>query len=378
MRPIPFVFGRLAVEADFTNRKQEIALVKSNFRMLVNTIIISPRRWGKTSLVNRVSEILEKEEPGLKICHIDLYNVRDESDFYLALAKEVFKSDLIQMGGDGAKCIKIPFPPHPSYYISTRPAKRISFGIGCEELKKNPDDILDLAESIAIEKKINIIICVDDFQNIAEFGEPLAFQKKLRSHWQRHSHVAYCLSGSKRHMFLDVFTNSSMPFYKFGQIIFLEKISHENWISFIRERFRETGKQIGEKEASMIASLSDNHPFYVQQLAQQTWLRTERICTPEIITESHHSLINQMSLLYMGITEGLSIPQLGLLKACLAGEKQISSQATLKKYRMGTSGNVSRMKKSLADRDILDVQGDAIVFQDPGYAYWLKECYFKM
>jgi hypothetical protein len=45
---------------------------------------------------------------------------------------------------------------------------------------------------------------------------------------------------------------------------------------------------------------------------------------------------------------------------------------------MGTSGNVSRMKKSLADRDILDVQGDAIVFQDPGYAYWLKECYFKM
>lgn len=160
--------------------------------------------------------------------------------------------------------------------------------------------------------------------------------------------------------------------------MFLEKISHENWISFIRERFQTTGKQIGEKEASMVASLSDNHPFYVQQLAQQTWLRTEKIGTSEIITDSHRSLIDQMSLLFMGITEGLSISQLGLLRACLAGEKQLSSQATLKKYRMGTSGNVSRLKKSLADRDILDFQGDVIVFQDPGYAYWLKECYFRM
>jgi hypothetical protein len=378
MRPIPFVFGRLAVEADFTNRRQEITLLKSNFRMLVNTIIISPRRWGKTSLVNRVSETLEKEEPGLKICHIDLFNVRDESDFYLALAKEVLKvtsSKWEEMAQNASKFLSRLIP---RITLSPDQQNEISFGIGWEELKKNPNDILDLAESIAIEKKINMVICVDEFQNIAEFGEPLAFQKKLRAHWQRHNHVAYCLFGSKRHMFLDVFTNSSMPFYKFGQIIFLEKISHENWISFIRERFRETGKQIGEKEASMIASLSDNHPFYVQQLAQQTWLRTERICTPEIITESHHSLIDQMSLLFMGITEGLSISQLGLLRACLAGEKQLSSQATLKKYRMGTSGNVSRLKKSLADRDILDFQGDAIVFQDPGYAYWLKECYFKM
>lgn len=179
MRPIPFVFGRLAVEADFTNRKQEIALVKSNFRMLVNTIIISPRRWGKTSLVNRVSEILEKEEPGLKICHIDLYNVRDESDFYLALAKEVLKvtsSKWEEMAQNASKFLSRLIP---RITLAPDQQNEISFGIGCEELKKNPDDILDLAESIAIEKKINIIICVDDFQNIAEFGGFPGFPEKV-------------------------------------------------------------------------------------------------------------------------------------------------------------------------------------------------------
>lgn len=48
--------------------------------------------------------------------------------------------------------------------------------------------------------------------------------KHLRSHWQRHGHVAYCLYGSKRHMMLEVFTNPSMPFYKFGNLMFLKKI----------------------------------------------------------------------------------------------------------------------------------------------------------
>ena len=81
----------------------------------------------------------------------------------------------------------------------------LSFGIGLEELKRNPDDILDLAEALAVSKNIRLIICIDEFQNVANFGNSLVFQKKLRAHWQRHSHVAYCLSGSKRHMLMDVF-----------------------------------------------------------------------------------------------------------------------------------------------------------------------------
>jgi len=378
MRPIPFVFGRVAVEADFTNRKQEINLLKSNFRMLVNTIIISPRRWGKTSLVNKVSEELEKEEPGLKICHVDLYNIREEADFYLALAREILKVTSTKWEDMAQNALKFLSRLVPRITLSPDQQNEISFGIGWEELKKNPDDILELAESIAIEKKIKIVVCIDEFQNVAEFGQPLAFQKKLRSHWQRHNHVSYCLFGSKRHMFLDVFTNSSMPFYKFGQIIFLEKISHNDWVSFIRNRFQETGKQIGAAEASAIALLSENHPFYVQQLAQQAWLRTEVVCTSEIITEAHHSLIDQLSLLFTGITESLSNMQVGLLHALLSGEKRLSSQSNLQTYRLGTSGNVTRLKKSLADRDILDVRGEVLAFQDPLYAWWLRTYYFKI
>lgn len=378
MELVPFVFGRVAVKADFTNRKQEIGRLKDNFRMLVNTVIISPRRWGKTSLVYRASEEMRKVEPGLKICQIDLFNIRDEADFYLSLAREVLQATSSKWEEMAQSAMKFLSRLIPRMTFSPDQQNEISFGIGWEELKKNPDDVLDLAEAIALEKKIRIVVCIDEFQNIAEFAQPLAFQKKLRSHWQKHTQVAYCLFGSKRHMFLDVFTHSSMPFYNFGQIIYLDKISREDWVSFIIERFRETGKQIGDREAAMIALLADNHPYYVQQLAQQAWLRTAKRCGREIVTAAHRSLTEQLSLLFTNLTESLSISQLGLLKALLSGEKQLSSQASLKKYRLGTSGNVSRLKKSLIDKDILDLQGDNLTFQDPVYSWWLKEYYFKI
>jgi hypothetical protein len=169
--------------------------------------------------------------------------------------------------------------------ISFSPDKQsnISFSIGWEQLQKSPDDILNLAENIAIKKDLNIIICIDEFQNIALFEHPDTFQRKLRAHWQTHQKTAYCLYGSKQHMLLDVFSNYAMPFYKFGDIMFLEKIPTADWVSFIQKRFTDTKKEISPAEAERIAVLADNHSYYVQQLAQQVWFRTGKRSTPEIV-----------------------------------------------------------------------------------------------
>lgn len=378
MKSIPFVFGRLATLSNFTDREKEIEVLTSNFKMLVNTIIISPRRWGKTSLVAKATELLVSADPALKICNIDLFNIRTEEDFYIALAKEVLKStsskweeSLLLARTFLARLIpRVTFAPDQH--------SEISFGIGWEELKKNPDEILDLAEAIAEENGLRMVICIDEFQNVADFNNPVAFQKKLRSHWQRHEHVCYCLFGSKRHMLLEVFANASMPFYKFGHLMFLQKISSQKWEEFIIQHFDDTGKNILQKEAALIASLADNHPYYVQQLAQQTWLRTNHTCNEAIVTEAHETLVSQLSLLFINVTETLTITQLGFLKAVLASEKQLSAQSTLKKYHLGTSGNVSRIKQALLSREIIDIESDTVVFQDPIYAYWLKNMYFKM
>ena len=69
------------------------------------------------------------------------------------------------------------------------------------------DEILDLPQNIAKERHKRVVVCIDEFQNICEFDNTLDFQKKLRSHWQKHTSVCYCLYGSKRHMLLDIFGN---------------------------------------------------------------------------------------------------------------------------------------------------------------------------
>ena len=279
----PFVFGKIATDQNFTDRRVETERLLQNFSSLTNTIIISPRRWGKSSLVTHAAKQLLMSEENVKLCMIDLFNVREEEGFYTLLAKEVLTavSSKWEEIAVNAKNFLARLIPRISFTADVE--SELSFGIGLEELKRNPDDILDLAEALAVSKNIRLIICIDEFQNVANFGDSLAFQKKLRAHWQRHTRVAYCLFGSKRHMLMDVFANVSMPFYKFGDLMFLQKIETEEWIPFIRQKFQMTDKVIERDEIQLLVELVDKHPYYVQQLAQQVWLRTEKFVVPSIV-----------------------------------------------------------------------------------------------
>jgi len=222
-----------------------------------------------------------------------------------------------------------------------------------------------LPETIAKVKKIGVIVCIDEFQSIGDFSESLAFQRKLRSHWQHHHNVAYCLYGSKRSMLLDIFSNSAMPFYKFGDIMFLQKISNQKWGEFIKKRFEDTGKKISVEQAEYLAEIVDNHSYYVQQLAQQAWLRTKISCSKEIIDESLQSIKNQLSLLFVGQIETLTTTQINFLKAVIDGETAFSSQENLKKYRLGSSANLKKIKTTLISREIIDVTFQTVNILDP-------------
>ncbi len=374
----PFVFGKIAKNENFTDREKETVQLTTNFTSLINTIIISPRRWGKSSLVSKAAETALNQKSSLRICTVDLFNVRNEEEFYTLLAMAVLKSasSRWEEAVDAAKRFFRKLVP--KIILSPDPQSEFSLDFDWKELRQNPDEILDLAEKLATEKKLSMVVCIDEFQNMAGFDNPLLFQKRLRSHWQQHQYVSYCLYGSKRHMMLDVFTNPSMPFFKFGELLFLEKIDTESWITFIAERFSATGKKITATQAEIIVRLADNHPYYVQQLSQQVWLRTIHSCTDETVYLAHRSLVEQLSLLFATITEALPDNQLNFLRALLAGEKALTSTGVLTKYRLGSSANVVRSKNALVEKDILDNKAGEISFQDPIYRYWLAKIFFRM
>lgn len=372
----PFIFGKIATEKNFTDRETETANLVQSFTSLINTIIISPRRWGKSSLVNKAAKLAMEQDRKLRICHVDLFNVRNEVHFYSLLAQKVIAatSTKWEEAVESAKS----FFSHlvPKISIGSDPTNEVSIDFDWESIKQNPDEVLDLAEKIAKKKGVKIVICVDEFQNISEFADPDYFQKKLRSHWQQHQNVAYCLYGSKRHMMMEVFTNSSKPFYKFGNLMFLEKIDTPCLVEFFNTRFSETGKTITEDAANLIVKLVDNHPYYAQQLAQLSWLRTKDVCDVEIVREAHAALVEQLSLLFVTITETLTTQQLNYLNALIAGEKAISSTDVMHRYQISSTTSIARSKAALIKNDILDIKAGEISFQDPIYAYWLKSEYF--
>ena len=373
----PFIFGKIATDENFTDREQETAHLVNNFESLINTIVISPRRWGKSSLVHRAATLAEQEDDRLRICTVDLFNVKTEEQFYTAFAQSIIKGTAGKWD-EAVENVKRFFSRLvPKITIGTDPTNEISLDFDWDEIKKNPDEILDLPERVAQDKGLKVMVCIDEFQNIAEFDDPLFFQRKLRAHWQQHQKTGYCLYGSKRHMMLEVFTDSSMPFYKFGDILFLDKIDTEHFICFIKERFASTGKSIADEAAERIVSLADNHPYYVQQISQLSWLRTSQECTIGTVNQAHESLIEQLSLLFTNLVETFTFQQLCYLDAVIAGEKSISNSEVMHKYHISSATSVSRSLKTLIKRDILDNSGGTVTFQDPIFAYWLKHYYFK-
>lgn len=136
----------------------------------------------------------------------------------------------------------------------------LSFGLDFKDNKMTFNEILDLPQAISRDYGKKMVVCIDEFQNINEYDDPLAFQRKLRSHWQKHTDVCCACTAAKTYA-TGYFHNYNMPFYKFGDILFLEKIPKEDWIEFIGRKFSETGKEISGELCSMITDLMKNHPI---------------------------------------------------------------------------------------------------------------------
>ena len=366
----PFIYGSTVSNKAFTNRIKESEKLFYNLTSGINTTIISPRRWGKSSLVEKVFNQINKREKKIKTIVIDLFSVQSEDQFLELFAREVVKASSSNWE-EWIKTSKEVFKkiiPKISFGIDPQSEFNLSFEL--EDLIKHKDEILDLPEVIAQKKKIRFIIALDEFQNIATFKNYETLEKSMRSKWQRQKEVTYCLYGSKRHMMTDIFDNSSKPFYRFGDIMLLEKIARDDWVKFITSSFKKTGKSISKKIAIKITELMKNHSWYVQQLSHYIWCQTETETNINDLNVSLQELINANSPLFQRDVESLSKTQLNLLKAIAMRETKLTSVAVMNKYRLGTPRNVSKNKMNLQTNDIINQVNGLYEFLDPVFELW--------
>jgi hypothetical protein len=377
MKDSPFIYGTIVSIQSFTNREAESAKLQSNLLNGINTTIISPRRWGKSSLIEKVIIDINKKDKKTKTVIIDLFSVSSEEEFLEQFAREVIKassSKWQEWMSSGKEFFKKLIP---KLSLGIDPTTDFSLSFDWHELKKNSDEVLNLPETIAKKRGIKFIICLDEFQNLSSFNDYLFFEKKLRACWQRHKSVTYCLYGSKRHMMTDIFNNPSKPFYRFGDIMLLQKIETKKWVSFICKSFAATDKQIDEKTAGIIPLVMKNHSWYVQQLAHYAWNVTHKRATTTEIYTALKELINANTPLYQKETESISHTQLNLLKAVAKDETQFTSTAVMNKHQLGTPRNVSKNKTVLINNDIIHEINNKFEFVDPAFELWFKKQFFN-
>lgn len=233
--------------------------------------------------------------------------------------------------------------------------------------------VLDLTQKIAAARNLRIVLCIDEFQKIAEWNDGRTVLEKLRSHWQRHTEVSYCLYGSKRHLMASLFSDSSQPFYRFGETIFLQKIEPSEWAKFLIMNFQGTGKHIEESVARMLADKVNCHSYFVQYLARICWNITADKITKFTLDAAYLELLNDHLALFQNMTKGLTYYQTNYMKALVAGEKQFTSQRVLKEYGIGSQGNIRRIETALEDMEILDYSGSTPEFCDPYFEPLFKK-----
>jgi len=368
----PFIFGVATSGDNFTDREQETTRLLSNFTHGVNTVLISPRRWGKTSLVKKVCKLAQSEK--LKIVYLDIFSCRTDKEVYDALASAVLKqtSSKFEELMENAKLFLSRISP--KFTFGPDPMTDFSMSLELNSKNNDTDEILQLPEKIAQKKGLNIVICIDEFQQIAEFKDSKTFQKRLRSVWQLQQSVSYCLFGSKKHLMNELFEKKSLPFYKFGDSIYLPKISTVDWIAYICVRFESTGKHISKELAEQVCLAVDNHSSYVQQLAWLLWIYTQNKATEQNFADAHQDLIDQNTPLFEKQTENLSVYQMNFLRAIVDGvHSEFTTQEVMQKYRLGSSANVSIIKRALIKKELIETDNKHIYLADPVMKLWFKQ-----
>ena len=172
----------------------------------------------------------------------------------------------------------------------------------------------------------------------------------------------------------ELFEKKSLPFYKFGDAIYLPKISTSDWISYICERFESTGKHISTGLAERICLTVDNHSSYVQQLAWLVWIQTKKEATEQNFADAYQDLIDQNTPLFEKQTENLSAYQMNFLRALVDGvHSEFTSAEVLQKYQLGSSANVSIVKRALVKKEIIETENKKVQLADPVMKLWLKQ-----
>lgn len=360
MKENPFKFGTVVDGIHFTDREDELARIGSYLKSENHLIIISPRRFGKTSLIRKILN-----ESDRRFIFLDMQLVISEEDFASQLLKRIYRIYAAQKIKGFIKSFRL----IPSVILNPVTGEvEISFSPGSRDLAPL-EDVLNLIEKLGKEDNKTIVV-LDEFQDIFRINAGL--DRMLRSVMQNHKNINYVMMGSGESMIREIFEKKNSPFYRFGTLFTLGKIPQDKFRLFLEYNYTGFVKEAGIISEDIL-KITGSHPYYTQQLAFVVWEILNRLNYFEGIAEAAADEIvtshdNDFELLW----NTLNRTDMIVLAGMSAGTLSPLSDEFGRLYGSGAVSTVFSALQRLVRKGMVIREGSSYFIDDPFFRRWIQ------
>ncbi|MEO8146323.1 MAG: ATP-binding protein [Bacteroidia bacterium] len=365
--------GKPVTGKDFIGREEEIRLMMQLLAQGQSIVLIAPRRYGKTSLVNEVLRRLENK--GFYTVYVDIFSNPTMEGLASDITKQVLAnkrldkafSNFVKSVKDVAKNIQFRTELHD-----------FEFMLGFNERHRDENLLLD--ESIGFielfSKKNNkrMVAAFDEFGDLKKYGSEKTV-KLFRSRIQTHKNASYIFSGSYESVMNELFVTPRSPFYRFARIIQLRGISKEIFAQHISEKLNSNKQKITNDALNEVYDFTNGHPYYTQLMLQQMVLfyqKSKEIGKHEIGAIKNDLLTIEIN--YIEKTwEELSKTKESIPVLLALVEKREPVYAATAKH----PGNTARALRKLIHNGTLYKDGSTYRFNDPLLLLWIEKNIIK-
>ena len=354
----PFVYGEVVPASAFVDREEELDRLRRDLADGQKVFLISPRRYGKSSLIRRALDTASRG--GALTCEVTVASYSSYLGFLegytRALAALQGRWDLARDWlRDALASVRIDVRPGgrdgPGPTIVSFPEVRSD-----RELSQLASAVFALPARLADARGRRVVVALDEFQAIAGFDGG-SVEQSLRAAIQQQRRVGYVFAGSEPSL-MDRMLGPRRPFYKAGPVLRLEKIPADVFAAFIESRFARTGIKPEPGLGTAHVELAGNMPYDVQRLAHETWDDVQAAGRKRVDVDDLHRtlgrLLAEQDTVFEALWQRLTLPQRAALRAVvLADGLELLSHDVRQRYRLGGASSVQAALGALLRQDIV-------------------------
>lgn len=373
MKTNPFILTPMIPEEYFCDREKETEQLVTWITNQSNVVLISPRRVGKTGLINHCFEQQVIKNEFITIS-IDILHTTSFSELILELGHAVFKhvakkSDrLLAKFTTALRSLSASFGYDPIQGTPTFDLKLGQVTMPAFTL----DEILGYLE----EAEKPCIVAIDEFQQITSYPEK-NIEAVLRSKIQRLKNTFFIFAGSERRIMNEMFFSSKRPFYQSASLLQLAPIELTSYTNFVKHHFETAGKSIDEETVAKVYQQWQGITMYMHRIFHDAFVLVQEgdTCTSQLIDDVTNSYIKQNEKRLQELLAFITMQQKELLYA-IAREgvaTKLTSAAFVKRHQLKSASSVQSAAKKLLEYDIITQKGHEYTISDPLLSIWLRE-----